>query len=65
VQDLLFCVPFAFHAPPSVLLDLQSDWHRKQGQGHQPAQPNESPLLMSGVFSLFLLMKQRERKAVQ
>ncbi|WP_229829776.1 DNA adenine methylase, partial [Deinococcus ficus] len=35
VQDLLFCVPFAFHAPPSVLLDLQSDWHRKQGQGHR------------------------------
>ncbi|MDP9766610.1 hypothetical protein QO006_004077 [Deinococcus enclensis] len=30
---MLFRVPFAFHAPPSLLLDLQSDWHRKQGQG--------------------------------
>ncbi len=33
VQNLLLRVPFAFHAPPSVLLDLQSDWHRNQGQG--------------------------------
>lgn len=31
LQDLLFCVPFALHDAPSLLLDLQSDWLRKQG----------------------------------
>lgn len=35
VQDLLLRVPFALHMPPNLLLDLQSDWHRKQGQGQR------------------------------
>lgn len=35
LQELLLRVPFAFHVSPNLLLDLQSDWHRKQGQGHR------------------------------
>ena len=29
VQDLLLGIPFAFHVPPSVLRNSQSDWYRK------------------------------------
>ncbi len=34
LYELLLRVQLAFHVSPSLLLRLQSDWCRKEGQGH-------------------------------